>query len=161
MELTDKISEYYTLRDAVFSPTAIRAQISNMPTPEHLENIKAVATKVLDRLCLLHGFIITSFYRSQALNSHVKGALHSQHLKGEAVDIDSRDNARLWKVIATHFKEGRLDFDQLIWEFGDDNAPDWIHISYSRKKNRRQVLRAVKAPNRLGKVVTVYRPMEL
>ena len=161
MNLTDKISEYYTLRDAVFSPTAVRAQIDNMPTPEHLENIKAVATNVLDRLCLLHGFSVSSFYRSRALNSFVKGALHSQHLKGEAVDIDSRDNARLWQEIKHLYNTKQIDFDQLIWEFGDDNAPDWIHISYSRKKNRRQVLRAVKAPNKLGKVETVYRPIEL
>ena len=161
MKLTDKISEYYTLRDAVFSPTAVRAQIDNMPTPEHLENIKAVATEVLDVLRDGMVFSINSFYRSRALNSFVKGALHSQHLKGEAVDIDSTDNARLFYLIKMFAKEGHLDFDQLIWEFGDDNAPDWIHISYSRKKNRRQVLRAVKAPNKLGKVVTVYKPMEL
>jgi len=161
MNLTDKISEYYTLRDAVFSPTAIRAQISNMPTPEHLENIKVVATKVLDVLRGEVDFKINSFYRSRALNSHVKGALHSQHLKGEAVDIDSRDNARLWQEIKHLYDTKQIDFDQLIWEFGDDNAPDWIHISYSRKKNRRQVLRAVKVPNRLGKVVTVYKPIEL
>ena len=161
MSLTDKISEYYTLRDAVFSPTAVRAQIDNLPTPEHLANIKAVATEVLDAIKDQVDFKINSFYRSRALNSFVKGALHSQHLKGEAVDIDSRDNARLWQEIKHLYNTKQIDFDQLIWEFGDDNAPDWIHISYSRKKNRRQVLRAVKAPNKLGKVETVYRPIEL
>jgi len=37
-----------------------------------------------------------------------------------------------------------LTFDQIIWEFGTESEPDWVHVSYSDSGNRGQMLRAVK-----------------
>jgi len=159
MNLTDKISKSFTLRDAVKSQVATRRGINNMPTAQHLENIKAVATNVLDKI--VANFQITSFYRSRTLNTAIKGSLSSQHCRGEAVDIDSSNNTKLWAAIKQLVESGKLVFDQLIWEFGDDNEPDWIHISYSRKRNRGQVLKAYKGLDKLGKERTLYDPIKL
>ena len=90
---------------------------------------------------------ISSGYRSKELNAAIGGASSSQHCQGEAVDIDMDgspsgvSNADVFKYI-----KDNLTFDQLIWEFGSDSNPDWVHASYeSTGKQRKQILKAVKA----------------
>lgn len=83
-------------------------------------------------------------FRSEALNTAIGGAKGSQHCanSGSALDIDatgSKTNADLF-----HYIKDNLTFDQLIWEFGDDKQPAWIHVSYKRGANRGQVLKAKK-----------------
>jgi hypothetical protein len=87
---------------------------------------------------------INSFFRSPKLNTAIGGSSKSQHCKGQAIDIDDTfgraTNAEMY-----HFIKDHLDFDQMIWEFGDDDNPDWVHVSYvSEKKNRRRCLKAYK-----------------
>ena len=87
---------------------------------------------------------INSFYRSPDLNTAIGGSKTSQHCKGQAMDIDDTfgvvSNADMYYWIKNH-----LDFDQMIWEFGDDNNPNWVHISYvSKEKNRNRCLKAFK-----------------
>ena len=87
---------------------------------------------------------ITSFFRSEELNAAIGGSSKSQHCKGQAIDIDDvfghKTNAEMFEYVREI-----LDFDQMIWEFGDSNNPDWLHISYvSKKENRNRVLRAVR-----------------
>ena len=44
-----------------------------------------------------------------------------------------------------NFIREHLDFDQMIWEFGNNDNPDWVHVSYvSPEKNRRRCLLAYK-----------------
>ena len=85
---------------------------------------------------------INSFYRGPELNKAIGGSSKSQHCHGQAMDIDDTygvmSNATMYKWI----KEN-LDYDQMIWEFGDDNNPAWVHVSYvDPGSNRNRCLKA-------------------
>ena len=81
---------------------------------------------------------ISSGFRSSGVNAAAGGASTSQHLKGEAADVICSDNAKLFNYI-----KDNLNFDQLIWEYGNDNQPAWVHVSYSATRMRKMILRAV------------------
>ncbi len=90
---------------------------------------------------------LSSGYRSAALNKAIGGASSSQHCTGEAIDIDMDGSANgVTNKMVFDYIKANLNFDQLIWEFGTKDAPDWVHVSFeSTGKQRKQVLRAVKA----------------
>jgi zinc D-Ala-D-Ala carboxypeptidase len=143
-----RISEHLSLAEVTRSETAKRKGISNMPTEEHIQNFKLLAENVFEKIrahfgCPIH---ISSGYRSKELNDAIGGSQTSQHSKGQAIDIDmdgSGDgvsNADIYNFI-----KDNIEFDQLIWEFGTDTNPDWVHVSYAQGKNRKQKLKAVKA----------------
>lgn len=133
----EKISKHITLKEALFSATAIRNNLSNIPTEEHLKAMKLVAEKCFEPLREWYGkpIRINSFYRGLLLNKAVKGSLTSQHCKGEAIDMDAgsiEENKKLFE-----WCKANLDYDQLINEYNFS----WVHISYTDKKpNRKQVL---------------------
>jgi zinc D-Ala-D-Ala carboxypeptidase len=142
-----KISEHLSLVEVTRSETAKRKGISNNPTAEHLENFKILAENVFEKIRGHFGvpIHISSGYRSKELNSAIGGSQTSQHSKGQAIDIDmdgSGDGVSNADVY--NFIKDKLDYDQLIWEFGTDKNPDWVHVSYSKDKNRKQRLKAVK-----------------
>jgi hypothetical protein len=141
-----QLSKNLALAEVTRSETAKRKGISNMPTPEHLENFKKLAEKVFQPIREHFGgpIHISSGYRSAALNKAVGGSLSSQHCTGEAIDIDMDGTAITNAEIFNYIKDN-LEFDQLIWEFGTDANPDWVHVSYeSTGKQRKQILKAVK-----------------
>lgn len=136
------ISEHITEAEAFKSQTATRKGINNSTTDaEVLANMRHVA-ELFEQIRAHFGkpIGISSFYRSPALNKAVGGAKTSQHVKGEAIDIDADifggvKNSEIFAFAKT------LDFDQLLWEFGDANEPAWVHISRKRiGKNRKQIL---------------------
>jgi len=133
------------LREFVNSTTAARKGISNKPTEVHLANLSFLINNVIQPLRDKIGPIrVTSGYRSPALNRAIGGSSRSQHSKGMAADIQFvRDNEMDNKVIFDTILEMELDFDQMINEFDYS----WIHISYNKKKNRKQVLEAYKDSN--------------
>ena len=139
-----KISNHITLAEAIKSQTAIRKGIDNTPSNEQIEAMKLVANMCFEPLREWHGkpIGISSFFRSVALNRAVKGSPRSQHCKGQAIDIDADifggiTNRDIYNWLVAH-----VDYDQIIWEYGDDNNPAWVHISYvGNGKNRRQQLR--------------------
>lgn len=140
-----KISEFITLAEATKSQTAIRHGISNEPTEEHLENMKYVASKVFDPVRKHVGGPLhaSSFYRSQALNKVIGGSSKtSQHMRGEAIDIDADTFGYGTNIGVFTFIKKYLDFDQLILEYPDGNGnPAWVHVSLRRDgKNRREIL---------------------
>ena len=142
-----QLSKNLALAEVMRSETAKRKGISNMPTPEHIENFKLLAENVVQPIREHFGvpIHISSGYRSKALNTAVGGSLSSQHCSGEAIDIDmdgtSVTNAQIFNYI-----KDNLNFDQMIWEFGTDTNPDWVHVSYeSTGKQRKQILKAVKS----------------
>ena len=142
-----KISEHLDLSEVTRSESAKRKGISNMPTPQHIENFKKLAENVFQPIREHFGvpIHISSGYRSKALNTVVGGSLSSQHCSGEAIDIDMDGTSITNKQIFDFIKEN-LNFDQMIWEFGTDTNPDWVHVSYeSTGKQRKQILKAVKA----------------
>jgi len=140
------LSKHISMREAVYSITAKRLGLNNDPSDEHLESMSKVANKVFEPLReFVNGPIkINSFYRGPELNKAIGGSSKSQHCKGQAIDIDDTfghaTNAEMYEFI----KEN-LDFDQMIWEFGTDENPNWVHISYvSEDKNRNRCLKAYK-----------------
>nr|DAK56640.1 MAG TPA: peptidase [Bacteriophage sp.] len=154
-ELIPNISEHITYKEATASNKAKQLGISNTPNEKELRAMKLLADKVFEPLRKWYGkpIQVTSFFRSAKINKAIggvqKGNSVSQHTTGQAADIDTvSDNKKLFDYI-----KDNLPFDQLIWEYGNDANPDWIHVSYSEIRNRKQVLRAVKSGGR-----TVYLP---
>ena len=144
------ISKHISSKEGVYSATALRRGIDNTPNEEQLSNMKLIAEKIFEPLREYVGgpIKINSFFRSPRLNKAIGGSTTSQHCKGQAMDIDDtfgyKTNADMYKFI----KEN-LNFDQMIWEFGDDNNPNWVHISYvSPDKNRNRCLKAYKENGR-------------
>ena len=142
----EKISKHISYKEATRSNTALRRGIENIPDVEELENMKLIAEKVFEPLRKWVGgpIKINSFYRSPELNVAIGGSKKSQHCHGQAIDIDDtyghRSNASMFKHIRYS-----MDYDQIIWEFGDDKNPAWVHISYvSEEKNRHRCLQAYK-----------------
>jgi zinc D-Ala-D-Ala carboxypeptidase len=113
--------------------------IPNVPNAQQIEKLEALAINILQPARDKYGKAITvnSGFRSVSVNNKVGGSITSQHLYGEAADICCEDNAKLFEILK------KLPFDQLIWEFGNDDQPNWIHVSYG-SRNRRQILKSVK-----------------
>ncbi len=144
-----RISKNISYRESIHSNTAKRRGIDNSPKAEHIDNMRLVAEKVFEPLREWVGgpIKVNSFYRSEATNRAVGGTGKSQHCKGQAIDIDDvfghKTNAEMFQYI-----KDNLEYDQIIWEFGDEYNPNWIHISYDKNNNRNRALRAVKKGGR-------------
>ena len=139
-----KLSTHLDLSEVIRSDSAKRNGISNMPTPEHIENFKLLAEKIFEPVREHFGvpIRISSGYRSKELNAKIGGSATSQHCKGQAVDIDMDGTSLTNKQVFDYIKDN-LPFDQLIWEFGNEDNPDWVHVSYV-PNGRKQILKAFK-----------------
>ena len=129
------------------SRTALRRGIDNSPTPEHIENMKALAENIFQPIRDHFGvpIYISSGYRSETLNKAIGGSKTSQHSKGQAIDLDRDARSQPDNSDLFIFVKDNLDFDQMIWEFGDDNNPAWVHVSFdSLDGNRGRLLKAIK-----------------
>jgi hypothetical protein len=136
-----KISENISYKEAVRSETAKRLGISNKPKKEHIENMELIAEKIFQPLreWVDHPIRINSFYRSEELNSRIGGAISSAHKEGLAIDLDSLGGKTNLEML--HYIKDHLDFDVLINEYpNEEGEPKWIHVSWNKKKNRKQVL---------------------
>jgi hypothetical protein len=144
-----KLSENLSLSEVIRSESAKRKGVSNMPTEEHIANLKVLAEKVFQpiRENFRVPILISSGYRSKELNAAIGGSLTSQHCSGEAIDIDMDGTPHgVTNADVFNFIKDKLEFSQLIWEFGSATNPDWVHVSYKVKGgNRKQVLKAVKS----------------
>ena len=144
------ISKHISYKEGVYSRTAMRRGIKNNPNAEQMENMVAIAEEVFEPLRMWVGgpIKINSFFRSPELNKAIGGSGKSQHCHGQAIDLDDTfgkaTNAEMYNFIKKN-----LDFDQIIWEFGDDDNPDWVHVSYvSPDQNRNRCLKAYKKSGR-------------
>ena len=142
----DKISKHISYKEGVYSRTAERLGLKNDPSDDHLANMKIIAKKVFEPLRIHVGgpIKINSFYRGPELNKAIGGSSKSQHCHGQAIDIDdtygNASNAEMYNWI-----KANLDYDQMIWEFGTDENPNWVHVSYvSPESNRNRCLKAYK-----------------
>ena len=138
------ISNHISYREGVYSITAKRLGLDNTPNNEQLNNMELIAHEVFEPLRTYVGgpIKINSFFRSPKLNTAIGGSSKSQHCKGQAIDIDDTFG-RMTNAEMYHFIKEHLDFDQMIWEFGDDDNPDWVHVSYvSPEDNRNRCLKA-------------------
>ena len=139
------LSVNLTLSECIKSATAKRLGLENNPTAEHLDNLVAIAQNVFQPLREHFGvpIAVTSGYRSKELNKAIKGSKHSQHCKGQALDLDAHVFQRITNKLIYEYIKDNLEFDQLIWEFGTDEEPDWVHVSFRKDGgNRKATLRA-------------------
>jgi hypothetical protein len=146
----EKISNNISYNEAVYSHSAKKRGIKNIPNDIQLSNMKLIATKIFEPLREWVGepIKISSFFRSKALNKAIGGSNTSQHILGLAIDLDDTYSFKTNKEMFYWIKEN-LNFDQLIWEFGDNENPDWIHVSYvSKKANRNRCLKSERVNNK-------------
>jgi hypothetical protein len=142
----NRISKHISYKEATRSATALRLGIDNKPNEYELQNMEMVAKKVFEPLreAVDAHIKINSFYRCEKLNKAIGGSSKSQHCQGRAIDIDDIyghvSNAYMYYYI-----KDNLDFDQLIWEFGTNDSPDWVHVSYvDEDSNRKRCLKAIR-----------------
>lgn len=144
--------KYFTISELIYSSSYWKV-LWNKTTPEIEQNLTALVAAVLDPLRERYGkpINVNSGFRCKELNRLVKGAVNSQHMRGEAADIDTgskTENKKLAKLIV----QMGLPFDQLI----DEANYAWVHVSYKcRGVNRGQILRM-----RNGKYTSI-KPEEL
>ena len=118
-----KLSENLSLKEVVKSNTASRLGIDNTPEDWEIENLKAVAENIF-----------------QPIRDHFGVP--------EALDLDADVFGRITNADIFNFVKDNLVWDQMIWEFGDDEEPNWVHISYkSVGQNRKQIKRARRDKN--------------
>jgi len=144
------ISKHVSDKEGVYSITALRLGLDNTPGDYEYSNMQLLANKIFEPLREYIGkpIKINSFYRSPELNKAIGGSAKSQHCQGRAIDIDDTfghaTNAEMYNWIRAN-----LNFDQMIWEFGDDANPAWVHVSYvSEDQNRNRCLKAYKENNK-------------
>ena len=135
------MGKYFTISELCKSDTANARGIDNTPTKEVKENLEALIENVLDPLREWYGrpIYVNSGYRNPILNRAVGGVSNSQHVKGEAADIDvhnTSENQKLYDYITQN-----LTFDQCLFE----NNGAWIHVSYKKDGNNRKQAFALNA----------------
>jgi zinc D-Ala-D-Ala carboxypeptidase len=135
-----RLTAHFTLEEMTFSETAVRHSMNNKPDSDSRQNLLELCEQMLEPIrAIAEGPItVTSGYRSAMVNSIIGGSTKSQHMTGEAADI----NCPLFSPLTLfeRIRQSDLPFDQLIDEFGS-----WVHVSFRRPgRNRREVLRARK-----------------
>ena len=144
------ISKHISYKEATHSATALRRNLDNTPSYKQLRCMEGVAENLFEPLREWVGgpIKVNSFFRGEPVNTAIGGSRTSQHMKGQAIDIDDtfgyKTNAEMY-----HYIKDNLDFDQMIWEFGNDENPNWIHISWvSHRPNRKKLTIAKKVNGR-------------
>ena len=140
------VSKNISYKEATHSTTAKRLGIDNTPNAEQFSNMIYVAENVFQpiREHFNTPIYISSFFRSEDLNKAIRGSSSSTHMKGEAMDLDADVYEGITNAEIFHYIKDNLEFDQLIWEFGTDEEPAWVHVSLSKRTNRNQILKAYK-----------------
>ncbi len=133
--------KYFTVEELCRSATAAARRIDNRPPNEAADRLQTLIEELLDPIRAAWGAPVTinSGYRSPELNAAVGGVATSQHMRGEAADLSvgaPAANERFFRCIEELQRAGTIEFDQLI----DEARYRWVHISYRRGANRRQVL---------------------
>ena len=140
------ISKHISYKEATRSTTAMRLSVENKPNDYELQNMELIAEKVFEPLRkAVNGPIkINSFFRSEDLNKAIGGSTRSQHCQGRAIDLDDT-YGYMSNYDMYYYIKNNLDFDQLIYEFGTEKNPDWVHVSYvDADSNRKRCLKAIK-----------------
>ena len=132
-----RLSPYFDLEEFTVSQTAARLGLDNTPPLDVVVNLRRTA-QWLDgvRVILGEPIIISSGYRSPAVNKAVGGSKSSQHMTGQAVDFTAPRFGTPRQVIDRIMGAG-MDYDQLILEFPPNG---WVHASVVAADSRRQAL---------------------
>ena len=143
-----ELSKHLSIKEVTKSNTAARLGIDNTPTVSHLVSLKEIAKNIFEPLRLHFGVPIgvSSGYRGKELNEAIGGSKRSQHCNGQALDLDADIYGKITNADIFNRIKNHLDYDQLIWEFGTDEEPNWVHVSYvTDGLNRGETLKAYKA----------------
>ena len=157
--MANKISKHVSYKEGIRSSTADRMGLDNTPNESQLKCMEEIAEGLFEPLREWVGgpIKINSFFRGEPVNTAIGGSKYSQHMKGQAMDIDDtfghKTNAEMY-----HYIKDNLDFDQLIWEFGDDKNPNWIHVSYVTHRENRKKLTIAKKVNGKTKYIHEAHP---
>tara|TARA_A100001515_G_scaffold119152_1_gene101648 strand:+ start:2235 stop:2705 length:471 start_codon:yes stop_codon:yes gene_type:complete len=137
----ERFSKHVSWKEGTHSNTALRRGLDNTPNEDQIKCMKEIAEGLFEPLREWVGgpIKINSFFRGEPVNTAIGGSKRSQHMKGQAMDLDDtfghKTNAEMY-----HYIKDNLDFDQLIWEFGDEKNPNWIHVSYvTHRPNRKKL----------------------
>ena len=140
-----KLSDHVTLEEVTKNKTASQLGLDNTPTPEHLENLKLVLNKVFEPLREGLGgspIFISCGYRGAAVNAKTKGASKtSYHCFGKALDLDADVFGKVTNADIFNYIKDNLEYAELIWEYGNDINPDWVHVAFDEGKNVKETLR--------------------
>lgn len=141
--MKNKLSEHFTLRELIYSSTAEANNITNTPDKHQLLNLTRLCQTILQPIRYRYGkqIFVTSGFRNPILNRLIGGANNSQHKEGEAADIKCDDNAKLFYLIKEMIERKEITVGQLIWEKGDDKAPQWIHVSLPTDRHKNEILK--------------------
>lgn len=147
------ISDHISYKEATYSQTGVRRGFDNTPNDKQLKCMEEVAENLFEPLRKWVGgpIKVNSFFRGEQVNTAIGGEKSSQHMRGQAIDIDDtfkyKTNAEMF-----HYIKDNLDFDQMVWEFGTeypDGNPNWVHISWvSHRPNRKKLTIAKKINGR-------------
>lgn len=135
-----KLSKNLSLAEATKSLTAKRLGIDNTPDDWVTENLRQVAINIFQpvRDAFRNPIYVSSGYRSADLNTAIGGSKRSQHVEGRALDLDADVYGGCTNSQIFNYIKENLEFDQLIWEFGDESNPDWVHVSFIYDGNNRK-----------------------
>lgn len=146
--MATQLTKNFTLEELTKSTMAKKYKIDNKPDEEVVKNLTKLAQNILQPIRDKFGapIVVTSGYRSPSLNKAVGGSPTSQHKTGNASDIRTKsdslvDNRALFNLVKKMIEEGKIVVGQLIWEYGNNDGPDWLHISNPDARHRNQVLR--------------------
>jgi len=142
--ITPRLSEHFTLHELLASQTATRKAFTEQfdPPQEIIENLKFLCENLLEKLRVINGnraLHISSGYRCPRLNKAIGGVKNSQHLQGQAADVDF-GSKEANEIFFDRIKNSDTVFDQLLNEFNFS----WVHISLKKENNRQQVLNITK-----------------
>lgn len=141
-----QLSKNLSLREVTKSITAERLGINNVPDKEDIANLIDIATHVFQPLRDHFDvpIAVSSGFRCKELNKAVGGSKTSEHMVGRALDLDADTHGGVTNKEVFEFIKKNLEFNQLIWEFGNDENPEWVHVSYHKGNNKKRVLRAMR-----------------
>jgi len=142
-----KLTKNFSLEELTRSNTAERKGIDNSPTAEHIHNLAMLCESILQPLRdkIGRSIRVNSGYRSEKLNNAIGGSKTSEHSLGKAADIKLViDGENKSEILYLSIIEMGIPFRQLIWEFGDEETPSWVHVSFDVNDNKKQKLRAYK-----------------
>lgn len=157
-----QLTEHFALEEMVYSSTAKQKGLKNEPNESQIENLKLLCEYVLEPIREKIGcpLVISSGYRSEKVNALVGGSKTSQHILGQAADIQifdkTKTNVDLFNTIVEMIRSGEIQIGQVIWEFGE-TEPNWVHVSLPTSRHRNEILRASKVYDKhISKFKTVY-----
>ena len=142
----ERISKHVSWKEGTYSRTGDRLGLDNTPNEEQIKCMKEVAENLFEPLREWVGgpIKINSFFRGEPVNTAIGGSTRSQHMKGQAIDMDDTFGHKTNAEMFYYIKE-KLNFDTIIWEFGTDKNPNWVHVAWvSKDENRGRCLRAEK-----------------